>query len=307
MSPFVRHYISHSTLKALVKTSYNFDIDLDKVRGDLGKVSSKVNAYVRDAISGPNYTIPPVQEESSNTAGQAPVSPAVDKRKGRGPLTDLEIEDAIGDLFDYFNDTFGTLKENLSQEGETCPGVESCCGHAHMVLYCTRSLGPGDRSTLERNPDNNRRLDCPAHVRSTHRQEDAERKRSRHRIQVAGREYEHCVQWIHQRRTRLNRSTQFLVNFFHGQGDGVPLEDLRNAKYRGESGRRLRQASSVLLTFLPWRVTELVEARMYYDWSTDQLMEESVRTSENTVIVGAHHCGSSSIFSCSATTNAQQE
>ena len=119
MSPFVRHYISHTTLKALVKTSYNFDIDLDKVRGDLGKVSSKVNAYVRDAISGPNYTIPPVQEELGLAAGApAPASPAQEKKKGRGPLTDLEIEDAIGDLFDYFNDTFGTLKENLSQEGE---------------------------------------------------------------------------------------------------------------------------------------------------------------------------------------------
>lgn len=26
---------------------------------------------------------------------------------------------------------------------------------------------------------------------------------------------------------------QFLVNFFHAGGEGVPLEDLRNAKYRG--------------------------------------------------------------------------
>lgn len=117
MSPFVRHYISHSTLKTLVKTSYNFDIDLDKVRGDLGKVSSKVNAYVRDAISGPNYTIPPVHDELSSSTS-APMSPAMEK-KGRGPLTDLEIEDAIGDLFDYFNATFGTLKENLSQAGES--------------------------------------------------------------------------------------------------------------------------------------------------------------------------------------------
>lgn len=27
---------------------------------------------------------------------------------------------------------------------------------------------------------------------------------------------------------------QFLVSFFHGAGEGVPLEDLRNAKYLGE-------------------------------------------------------------------------
>lgn len=123
MSPFVRHYISQTTLKALVKTSYNFDIDLDKVRGDLGKVGGKLNAYVRDAISGPSYVIPPVNEFHNTQGGPVSLTAAekMEKKKGRGPLTDLEIEDAIGDLFDYFNDTFGTLKENLSSEGELLP------------------------------------------------------------------------------------------------------------------------------------------------------------------------------------------
>lgn len=31
----------------------------------------------------------------------------------------------------------------------------------------------------------------------------------------------------------LTSTLQFLVNFFHAQGEGVPLEDLRNTKYRG--------------------------------------------------------------------------
>ena len=44
MSPFVRHYLSMNTLKALVKTSYNFDIDLERVRGEYNKVSGKLNA-----------------------------------------------------------------------------------------------------------------------------------------------------------------------------------------------------------------------------------------------------------------------
>ena len=32
----------------------------------------------------------------------------------------------------------------------------------------------------------------------------------------------------------LSNRLQFLVNFFHGGGEGVPLEDLRNAKYLGK-------------------------------------------------------------------------
>lgn len=106
-----------TTLKALVKTSYNFDIDLDRVRGEYNKVSGKLNAYVRDALSSNSSpVIPPVEDEFA----PPPVPQKGEKKKGRGPLTDQEIEDAIGDLFDYFNETFGTLKENLSQEGARC-------------------------------------------------------------------------------------------------------------------------------------------------------------------------------------------
>lgn len=85
----------------------------------MGKVGGKLNAYVRDAISGPSYVIPPVNEYHGSQGGAVSLTAAekMEKKKGRGPLTDLEIEDAIGDLFDYFNDTFGTLKENLSSEG----------------------------------------------------------------------------------------------------------------------------------------------------------------------------------------------
>lgn len=43
---------------------------------------------------------------------------------------------------------------------------------------------------------------------------------------------------------------QFLVNFFHGQGDGVPLEDLRNAKYRGELMPGSQRVGPLLTTFI---------------------------------------------------------
>nr|CRX79212.1 hypothetical protein ls5931a1_00048 [Leucosporidium scottii] len=212
MSPFVRHYISQSTLKALVKTSYNFDIDLDKVRGDLGKVGGKLNAYVRDAISGPSYVIPPVNEYHGTQGGPVSLTAAekMEKKKGRGPLTDLEIEDAIGDLFDYFNDTFGTLKQNLSSEA--------------WDLVITR-LWKDILTTIEG------LIVPPLSDRPTEMK------------MLSDKEVDIVFKWL-----------GFLVNFFHGQGDGVPLEDLRNAKYR-----------------------EIVEARLYYDWSPDQLMEEAVK------------------------------
>lgn len=47
----------------------------------------------------------------------------------------------------------------------------------------------------------------------------------------------------------LNLSSQFLVNFFHGGGEGVPLEDLRNAKYLGSS---FLISSSGLSLMHPW-------------------------------------------------------
>ena len=115
MSPFIRHYLSRSSLSTLVKPGYIFDIDLDRVRGDFTKVSGKFNAFVRDAISqNSSPVIPPVKEYADS-----PLSPATGsgKKKGRGPLTDQEIENAIGDLFDYFNVTFNTLMENLSTQG----------------------------------------------------------------------------------------------------------------------------------------------------------------------------------------------
>ncbi|KAK4048423.1 hypothetical protein OIV83_004769 [Microbotryomycetes sp. JL201] len=217
MSPFVRHYISHSTLKALVKTSYNFDIDLDKVKGDVVKVGGRLNAYVRDAISGPSYSIPPAPEYDEHGNVVTSMSPSQnsttsnEKKRGRLPLTDLQIEDAIGDLFDYFNETFGTLKENLSQEAWD------------LVINRLWKEILGTIENLIVPPLSDRPTDMKM---------------------LSDREVDIVFKWL-----------GFLVNFFHGAGDGVPLEDLRNAKYR-----------------------ELVEARMYYDWSTDQLMEESVRT-----------------------------
>lgn len=47
---------------------------------------------------------------------------------------------------------------------------------------------------------------------------------------------------------------QILTDFFYADGHGVPIEDLRNSRYRS-----------------------IINIRFYYDWSTDRLMEECVR------------------------------
>lgn len=115
MSPFVRHYLSTTTLRSLTKLP-GFDIDLDKVRGDIQKVGGKFNAFVRDAIKSQSApVIPPVRDYTILPPGIGP--PSTDKKKGREVLTDQQIEDPLGDLFDYFENTLGVLKISLSHQG----------------------------------------------------------------------------------------------------------------------------------------------------------------------------------------------
>ncbi|GAA5951064.1 hypothetical protein JCM21900_005712 [Sporobolomyces salmonicolor] len=217
MSPFVRHYVSHQNLKSLLKTSqYNFDLpDLDKVRGNLDKGVRNLNAYVRDALASSSSNssaalmIPPVADPHAPTA--VTLERLEQKKKGKGPLTDLEIENAIGDLLDYFEVTFATLKEALTPDAW------------HLVSL---RLWKDILTTIEG------LLVPPLSDRPTEMRPLSEK------------EVDVVYKWL-----------GFLVNFFHGGGEGVPLEDLRNAKY-----------------------LELIEARMYYEWSADDLMRASVET-----------------------------
>ncbi|GAA6063594.1 hypothetical protein JCM10212_000988 [Sporobolomyces blumeae] len=215
MSPFVRHYISHQNLKTLLKTSlYNLP-DLDKVRGNLDKGVRNLNAYVRDALASSTNSatntlmIPPVADP--NAPSSVTLERNEQKKKGKGPLTDLEIENAIGDLLDYFDVTFGVLKESLTPDAW------------HLVSL---RLWKEILTTIEG------LLVPPLSDRPTEMRPLSEK------------EVDVVYKWL-----------GFLVNFFHGGGEGVPLEDLRNAKY-----------------------LELIEARMYYEASPDELMRASVET-----------------------------
>lgn len=124
MSPFVRHYISHQNLRSLLKTGV-YNLDLEKVRGNLDKGVRNLNAYVRDALAASTNSntstllIPPVEDPNAPTA--VTLERLEQRKKGKGPLTDIEIENAIGDLLDYFEVTFATLKESLTPDGSCSP------------------------------------------------------------------------------------------------------------------------------------------------------------------------------------------
>ncbi|GAA5994013.1 hypothetical protein JCM11641_004022 [Rhodosporidiobolus odoratus] len=215
MSPFVRHYISHQNLRSLLKLGqYNLP-DLDKVRGNLDKGVKHLNAYVRDALAASTNTstsallIPPVDDP--NAPSSVTLERLEQKKKGKGPLTDLEIENAIGDLLDYFELTFATLKESLTPDAW------------QLVIH---RLWKEILTTIEG------LLVPPLSDRPTEMRPLSEK------------EVDVVYKWL-----------GFLVNFFHGGGEGVSLEDLRNAKY-----------------------LELIEARMYYEWSADDLMRASVES-----------------------------
>ncbi|KAF8547315.1 hypothetical protein OG21DRAFT_1490334 [Imleria badia] len=53
---------------------------------------------------------------------------------------------------------------------------------------------------------------------------------------------------------------KFMRDYFHAEGEGVPLEALQNQKYR-----------------------DVMSIRMYYDWHTDTLMEECVRAMQQSL------------------------
>ncbi|KAK4701807.1 hypothetical protein P7C70_g4424, partial [Phenoliferia sp. Uapishka_3] len=216
MSPFIRHYLSQSTLKTLLKTQFNFeipDIDLSRVSGNITKATGKMTALVRGALTTDDsqLLIPSVEEYRSppSQASARPVEPQ-QKKKGRGPLTDNEIEDAIGPLLDYFNDTFRVLNETLSAEA--------------WELVSTR-LWKEILSTIE------------ALVLPPLSDQPTEMK------PLSEKELDIVYKW-----------RQFLLDFFHLGGQGLPMATLRNPKYE-----------------------ELGVARMYYDWSADALCEEAVR------------------------------
>lgn len=115
MSPMIRHFLSHNVLRSLLKKG-GFTFDMDTLKDLNTRIKDinldKVKAMFGSAGSG--VEIPPVsfaEDESLKKAN-------VDSKKKSAGLTDGEIEDAIGMLFEYFEDTFALLKGTLNDIGK---------------------------------------------------------------------------------------------------------------------------------------------------------------------------------------------
>jgi len=92
MSPFVRQSLSRSVLKLLIKGDSRLDYN---------KALGNVTALYRSALGGTASEV------------QIPLPTGEKPRVKPGELTDVEIEQAIEGLFDYFEATLNTLNTYL--------------------------------------------------------------------------------------------------------------------------------------------------------------------------------------------------
>ena len=90
MAAYMREILSRATLRTLVKGRRNIDRALGNVRALYASALERAN-------------------------GTAALIPPVEPRRRDAALSDLEIEEAIAPLLDYFEDTLGTLKASLSE------------------------------------------------------------------------------------------------------------------------------------------------------------------------------------------------
>jgi len=92
MSPFIRQSLSRSVLKSLIKGDSKLDYN---------KALGNVTALYRSALGG------------SASEVQIPLPVDEKPRVKPGELTDVEIEQAIVELFDYFDANLQTLNTHL--------------------------------------------------------------------------------------------------------------------------------------------------------------------------------------------------
>src|SRR5216683_5398990 len=92
MSPFVRQSLSRSVLKLLIKGDSRLDYN---------KALGNVTALYRSALGGTTSEV------------QIPLPTEEKPRVKPGELTDVEIEQAIEGLFDYFEANLNTLNTYL--------------------------------------------------------------------------------------------------------------------------------------------------------------------------------------------------
>ncbi|KAK1226000.1 hypothetical protein PQX77_000667 [Marasmius sp. AFHP31] len=191
MSPFIHQCLSRSVIKSLLKANTT-GLDYNKALGN-------VTALYRSAM-GP-----------SSSEVQIPLPQAEKPRVRPEDLTDVEIEQAIVPLFDYFDANLQTLNTYLSETAKE--KVMTRVWKEILVVVEGLLVPPLSEISSDMKPLSDKEVDI-------------------------------VFKWL-----------KFLRDYFYAGGEGpVPLELLQNQKYR-----------------------DVVSIRLYYDWTTDALMEECVR------------------------------
>jgi len=195
MSPFIRQSLSRSVLKSLIKGDSKLDYN---------KALGNVTALYRSALG------------ASASEVQIPLPTDEKPRVKPGEFTDVEIEQAIEALFDYFEANLQTLNTYLGDSTKEIVMTrvwKEILTTIEGLLIPPLSEAPSDMKPL------------------------------------TDKEVDIVFKWL-----------KFLRDYFYAGGEGLPLENLQNQKYR-----------------------DTVSIRLYYDWDTDMLMEECVRMMQQTL------------------------
>ncbi|GLB44150.1 putative munc13 (mammalian uncoordinated) homology domain containing protein [Lyophyllum shimeji] len=190
MSPFIRQCLSRNVVKSLLKPGSALDYN---------KALGNVTALYRSALG------------STSNEVQIPLPQNEKPRVRPEDLTDVEIEQAILPLFDYFDANLQTLNTYLSDTAKEM--VMTRVWKEILAVIEGLLIPPLSDVTSDLKPLSDKEVDI-------------------------------VFKWL-----------KFLRDYFYAGGEGpVPLEALQNQKYR-----------------------DVLSIRLYYDWHTDDLMEECVR------------------------------
>ncbi|KAI8456827.1 hypothetical protein BY996DRAFT_4579115 [Phakopsora pachyrhizi] len=137
ISPVIRYYISHANIRKLLpSSSFMKSIDVSKIPTRIDIDISKVTSYGAGlwrsvANSGKEPEIPLPKEELmmlKNSTSQLSTNQGLGgstnnleslssiRNKGVKELTDSDIENAIADLFEYFDECMSVLRHSLSEK-----------------------------------------------------------------------------------------------------------------------------------------------------------------------------------------------
>ncbi|KAF8269635.1 hypothetical protein EI94DRAFT_1771193 [Lactarius quietus] len=182
MSPFIRQSLSRNVLKSLVKGDSKLDYN---------KAIGNVTALYRSALGG-----------STSSEVQIPLPTDEKPRFKPGELSDIELEQAIVALFDYFDANLQTLNTYLSDT--TKEMVMTRVWKDILATIEGLLIPPLSESPSEMKPLTDKEVDI-------------------------------VFKWL-----KVDRFVSVLTRLFYAGGEGpVPLENLQNQKYRDVVSIRL--------------------------------------------------------------------